>query len=81
MIRGWEFIDALTVCVCGNPFDVDHAMVCHPGGFMFQGHSTICCQQENTEQQLNMALIEPLMLVQIFAKIRRSAVFDPGLSH
>ena len=33
---GWEFNDMPTVCVCGNLFDADHAMVCMRGGFIIQ---------------------------------------------
>ena len=30
-----------TVCVCGNLFDADHAMVCMRGGFIIQRHNEI----------------------------------------
>ena len=33
---GWEFNDMPTVCVCGNLFDADHAMICMRGGFIIQ---------------------------------------------
>ena len=29
---GWEFNDIPTVCVCGDLFDADHAMICMRGG-------------------------------------------------
>ena len=27
------------ICVCGVQFSVDHAMVCHRGGFIIQRHN------------------------------------------
>ena len=38
---GWEFNDIPTVCVCGNLFDSDHAMVYMRGGFIIQRHNEI----------------------------------------
>ena len=38
---GWEFNDMPTVCVCGNLFDADHAMVGMRGGFIIQRHNEI----------------------------------------
>ena len=29
---GWEFNDIPTVCVCGDLFDADHALICMRGG-------------------------------------------------
>ena len=38
---GWEFNDMLTVCVCGNLFDADRAVVCMRVGFIIQRHNEI----------------------------------------
>ena len=38
---GWEFNDILTVCVCGDLFDADHAMICMRGGYIIQQHNEI----------------------------------------
>ena len=31
----WEITDMPTVCVCEDPFSVDHAMICWRGGFIY----------------------------------------------
>ena len=28
-----------TICVCGDRFSVDHAMICKRGGFIIQRHN------------------------------------------
>ena len=38
---GWEFNDIPTVCVCGDLFDADHAMICMYGGSIIQPHNEI----------------------------------------
>ena len=38
---GWEFNDIPTVCVCGDLFDADHAMICMRGGYIIQRHNEI----------------------------------------
>ena len=38
---GWEFNYMPTVCVCGNLFDADHAVVCMRGVFIIQRHNKI----------------------------------------
>ena len=35
----WEITDTPKVCVCGDQFNVDHAMVCRRGGFIIQRHN------------------------------------------
>ena len=37
----WEFSDIPNRCVCGDIFDVDHAMTCRNGGFVIQRHNEI----------------------------------------
>ena len=34
----WEIVDKPSICVCGDVFKVDHAMVCRRGGFIIQRH-------------------------------------------
>ena len=34
--------DVSSHCVCGTPFSVDHAMVCHHGGLTFIRHNGLC---------------------------------------
>ena len=36
-----EFCDAMSVCVCGSMFTVDHAMICQRGGLVIQCHYEI----------------------------------------
>ena len=38
---GWEFNDIPTVCVCGDLFDADYAMICIRGGYIIQRHNEI----------------------------------------
>ena len=38
---GWEFNDIPTVCLCGDLFDADHAMICIRGGYIIQRHNEI----------------------------------------
>ena len=37
----WEITDRPKVCVCGDQFNVDHAMVCRRGGFIIQRHNEL----------------------------------------
>ena len=38
---GLEFNDIPTVCICGDLFDADHAMICMRGGYIRQRHNEI----------------------------------------
>ena len=37
----WEFNDILTLCVCGDLFDADHALICMRGGYIIQWYKEI----------------------------------------
>ena len=37
----WEITDLTSVCVCGEAFNVDHAMFCRKGGFVIQRHNEL----------------------------------------
>ena len=37
----WDVPDMPSVCVCGNHFNVDHAMICKRGGFVIQRHNEL----------------------------------------
>ena len=37
----WEIADLLAMCICGDLFTVDHAMVCRHGGLIIQRHNEI----------------------------------------
>ena len=37
----WEIPDLPGVCVCGDLFSVDHAMICRKGGFIIQRHNEL----------------------------------------
>jgi len=41
MRYNWEISDLPMTCVCGDAFDVDHAMICRRGGFVIQRHNEI----------------------------------------
>ena len=38
---GWEFNDLPTVCVGGDLFDAEHALICTRGGYIIQRHNEI----------------------------------------
>ena len=37
----WQINDVPNVCICGEPFNVDHAMICKWGGFIIQRHNEL----------------------------------------
>lgn len=37
----WEISELPKTCVCGDIFDVDHAMICKKGGYVIQRHNEI----------------------------------------
>ena len=37
----WEITGTPSVCVCGDRFSVDHAMICKRGGFIIQRHNEL----------------------------------------
>ena len=37
----WKIADKPSICVCGDVFNVDHAMVCRRGGFIIQRHNEL----------------------------------------
>ena len=37
----WQINDVPNVCICGDPFNVDHAMICKRGGFIIQRHNEL----------------------------------------
>ena len=41
MKYNWEISDLPKTCVCGDIFDVDHAMICKRGGFVIQRHNEL----------------------------------------
>ena len=58
----WDINDTPSVCVCGEVFNTDHAMICRRGGFIIQRHNEV----RNLEaQMLNMVCydfeVEPVL--------------------
>ena len=37
----WDMNDIPPVCVCGDVFNIDHSMICRPGGFIIQLHNEV----------------------------------------
>ncbi|XP_074605797.1 uncharacterized protein LOC141858854 [Acropora palmata] len=37
----WSITDILSTCLCGEPFTIDHAMICMRGGFVIQRHNEL----------------------------------------
>ncbi|XP_048581994.1 uncharacterized protein LOC125561752 [Nematostella vectensis] len=58
----WEIPETQSICVCGDTFDADHAMICKRGGFVIQRHNelrdleaellSLVCKDEQTEPVL-----------------------------
>ena len=45
-----------SVCVCGDHFNVDHAMICKRGGFVIQRHNELRDLQAEMLRMVAMAL-------------------------
>ena len=54
----WEIADKPSICVCGDVFNVDHAMVCRRGGFIIQRHNKL---RDLEADMLGMVCIEPVL--------------------
>ena len=58
----WEITDNPSVCVCGDYFNVDHAMICRRGGFIIQRHNEL---RDIEAEMLNMVCndvqVEPVL--------------------
>ena len=37
----WSITDIPSTCLCGEPFTIDHAMICMRGGFVIQRHNEL----------------------------------------
>ena len=58
----WEITDTPKVCVCGDQFNVDHAMVCRRGGFIIQRHNELRdLEAEMLSMVCNDVEIEPVL--------------------
>ena len=58
----WEITDTPKVCVCGDLFNVDHAMVCRRGGFIIQRHNELRdLEAEMLSMVCNDVEIEPVL--------------------
>ena len=58
----WEIPDAPSVCVCGDEFTVDHAMVCRHGGFIIQRHNELRdLEAEMLKMVCNDVEVEPVL--------------------
>ena len=57
-----EITDTPKVCVCGDRFNVDHAMVCRRGGFIIQRHNELRdLEAEMLSMVCNDVEIEPVL--------------------
>ena len=41
LMYDWQISDVPNVCICGEPLNVDHAMICKRGGFIIQRHNEL----------------------------------------
>ena len=74
----WEVPDAPSVCVCGDIFIVDHAMICKRGGFIIQRHNEL----RNLEAELlrtvcSEVVIEPVLQDATGEELNRGANTAP----
>ena len=59
---GWDVPDMPSVCVCGEHFNVDHAMICKRGGFVIQRHNELRdLQAEMLRMVCNGVETEPIL--------------------
>ena len=58
----WDMNDIPLVCVCGDVFNIDHAMICRRGGFIIQRHNEV---RDLEAEMLNMVCydveVEPVL--------------------
>ena len=58
----WDVPDMPSVCVCGDHFNVDHAMICKRGGFVIQRHNELRdLQAEMLRMVCNGVETEPVL--------------------
>ena len=58
----WQISDIPSACVCGDVFDVDHAIVCRRGGFIIQRHNELRdLEAEMVKMVCNDVQIEPVL--------------------
>ena len=58
----WDVPDMPSFCVCGDHFNVDHAMICKRGGFVIQRHNEpMDLEAEMLRMVCNGIEIEPVL--------------------
>lgn len=74
----WEITDLPSVCVCGEAFSVDHAMICRRGGFVIQRHNEL---RDLEAEMLDMVCydveVEPVLQVLTGETLERGANIAP----
>ena len=74
----WEVPDTPSVCVCGDIFSVDHAMICKRGGFVIQCHNEL---RDLEAELLSMVCkdveVEPVLQDIIGEELNRGANTTP----
>ena len=62
MRYNWDISDLPKTCVCGDIFDVDHAMICKRGGFAIQRHNELRdLEAELLSTVCNYVQVEPVL--------------------
>ena len=62
MRYNWEISDLPKTCVCGDIFDVDHAVICKRGGFVIQRHNELHdLETELLNTVCNDVQVEPVL--------------------
>ena len=58
----WQIADKPSICVCGDVFNVDHAMVCRRGGFIIQRQNELRdLEADMLSMVCNDVEIEPIL--------------------
>ena len=58
----WPLKNIPRLCVCGNPFSIDHAMICRYGGFAIQRHNNVRDLTHNLLQEVCKDVqLEPML--------------------
>ena len=75
---GWDVPDMPPVCVCGDHFNVDHAMICKRGGFVIQRHNELRdLEAEMLRMVCNGVETEPILQDITGEELNRGAITAP----
>ena len=72
LLYDWPIDDIPSICVCGDTFKVDHAMICKRGGFVIMPHNEL---RDLEAELLNIVcsdvLVEAVYVRTLFVLLKR----------